>query len=145
MALSSSIPPGGFESDDEALDAFLGWVEGTGLSLYAAQEEAILELKHERNAVLRAHYYQESEVQDVADFVGDSLALAQAASGLPEDAARRCGRRDRPRAGATAARSDRGPRRWRSERTGGGGGREEDAAEETPADRAGGAAAEAKE
>ncbi|MBW1845458.1 MAG: quinolinate synthase NadA, partial [Deltaproteobacteria bacterium] len=42
-------------------------------------EEAILELKSERNAVLLAHYYQESEVQDLADFVGDSLALAQAA------------------------------------------------------------------
>ncbi len=34
-------------------------------------EEAILELKRERNAVLLAHYYQESEVQDLADFVGD--------------------------------------------------------------------------
>ena len=42
-------------------------------------EEGILELKRERNAVLLAHYYQESEVQDLADFVGDSLALAQAA------------------------------------------------------------------
>ncbi len=43
-------------------------------------EEAILELKRERNAVLLAHYYQESEVQDLADFVGDSLALAQVAA-----------------------------------------------------------------
>jgi quinolinate synthase len=42
-------------------------------------EAAIRELKRERNAVLLAHYYQESEVQDLADFVGDSLALAQAA------------------------------------------------------------------
>ena len=42
-------------------------------------EGAIRELKRERNAVLLAHYYQESEVQDLADFVGDSLALAQAA------------------------------------------------------------------
>ena len=41
-------------------------------------EAAILELKEERNAVVLAHYYQESEVQDLADFVGDSLALAQA-------------------------------------------------------------------
>jgi quinolinate synthase len=43
-------------------------------------EEAILRLKDERDAVLLAHYYQESEVQDLADFVGDSLALAQAAT-----------------------------------------------------------------
>ncbi len=42
-------------------------------------EEAILALKRERRAVLLAHYYQESEVQDLADVVGDSLALARAA------------------------------------------------------------------
>jgi quinolinate synthase len=42
-------------------------------------EDAILELKQKRNAVLLAHYYQESEIQDLADFVGDSLALARAA------------------------------------------------------------------
>jgi quinolinate synthase len=42
-------------------------------------EAAIIDLKRERNAVLLAHYYQESEVQDLADVVGDSLALAHAA------------------------------------------------------------------
>jgi quinolinate synthase len=42
-------------------------------------DQAILELKHARRAVLLAHYYQESEIQDLADFVGDSLQLAQAA------------------------------------------------------------------
>ncbi len=41
--------------------------------------EAITRLKRERNAVLLAHYYVEGEVQDLADFVGDSLQLAQAA------------------------------------------------------------------
>ncbi len=42
-------------------------------------EEAIRELKRAKGAVLLAHYYQESEVQDLADFVGDSLQLARAA------------------------------------------------------------------
>jgi quinolinate synthase len=42
-------------------------------------EEAILALKRERNAVLLAHYYQDGEIQDIADFLGDSLQLAQAA------------------------------------------------------------------
>jgi len=54
-------------------------------------EEAILELKQERNAVLLAHYYQESELQDLADFVGDSLALAQAAAKLERDVIAFCG------------------------------------------------------
>jgi quinolinate synthase len=39
----------------------------------------IRRLKRERNAILLAHYYQESEIQDLADVIGDSLQLAQAA------------------------------------------------------------------
>jgi len=54
-------------------------------------EEAILALKRERNAVLLAHYYQEDEVQDLADFVGDSLALAQAAQKVDRDVIAFCG------------------------------------------------------
>ena len=42
-------------------------------------DEEIRRLKRERNAVLLAHYYQESEIQDLADVIGDSLQLAQAA------------------------------------------------------------------
>jgi quinolinate synthase len=54
-------------------------------------EQAILELKEERNAVLLAHYYQEDEIQDLADFVGDSLALARAATQVDRDVIAFCG------------------------------------------------------
>ncbi|NMO20796.1 quinolinate synthase NadA [Pyxidicoccus fallax] len=51
----------------------------------------IQELKRSMNAVILAHYYQESEVQDLADFVGDSLALAQAAATTKADVIVFCG------------------------------------------------------
>jgi quinolinate synthase len=54
-------------------------------------EGAIRALKRERNAVLLAHYYQEGEIQDLADFVGDSLALAQAATRVERDVIVFCG------------------------------------------------------
>ncbi len=54
-------------------------------------EAAILDLKRERNAVLLAHYYQDDEIQDLADLVGDSLALAQAAKKVDRDVIAFCG------------------------------------------------------
>lgn len=43
-------------------------------------EDEIFRLKRDLNAVLLAHYYQESEIQDIADFVGDSLELSKKAA-----------------------------------------------------------------
>ena len=48
-------------------------------------DEEIRRLKRERNAVILAHYYQESEIQDLADVIGDSLQLAQAAQKTTAD------------------------------------------------------------
>ena len=42
-------------------------------------KEQILELKKDKNAVILAHYYQEAAIQEIADYVGDSLGLSQEA------------------------------------------------------------------
>lgn len=48
-------------------------------------------LKMEKNAIIMAHYYQDGDIQDIADFVGDSLALAQWAAKTDADIIMLCG------------------------------------------------------
>jgi quinolinate synthase len=54
-------------------------------------EQEIVRLKRERNAIVLAHYYQDSDVQDLADVIGDSLQLAQAAKKTDADVIAFCG------------------------------------------------------
>ncbi|MDY6787185.1 MAG: quinolinate synthase NadA, partial [candidate division WOR-3 bacterium] len=51
----------------------------------------IVELKKERNAAIIAHNYQLPEIQDIADYLGDSLGLSRKSSELKEDVIVFCG------------------------------------------------------
>jgi quinolinate synthase len=53
--------------------------------------KSIDQLRKSKNAIILAHYYQEPEIQDIADFVGDSLALAQWATKTDADIIVLCG------------------------------------------------------
>ncbi|RME24227.1 MAG: quinolinate synthase NadA [Deltaproteobacteria bacterium] len=53
--------------------------------------DEIDELRRKRNAVILAHYYQEPDIQDLADFIGDSLQLAKAARDTTADVILFCG------------------------------------------------------
>ena len=48
-------------------------------------KDEIRQLCREKNAIIMAHYYTRPEIQDVADFIGDSLALAQKATTVDAD------------------------------------------------------------
>ena len=53
--------------------------------------EHLLTLKKQRNAVILAHFYQDPIIQDIADYMGDSLALAQYAQKTDADVILFCG------------------------------------------------------
>ncbi len=61
------------------------------ISQNSSLEEKILKLKKERNAIILAHNYQLGEVQDIADFVGDSLQLSQNAAATSAEVIVFCG------------------------------------------------------
>ena len=61
------------------------------MSAETALVESIEQLKRDRNAVVLAHYYQEPDVQDIADFIGDSLELSRKAAATDADVIAFCG------------------------------------------------------
>ena len=67
------------QSEEVSMEANTLEAKLAGIPAGLDLEAEILRLKAERKAVILAHYYQESEIQDLADHLGDSLALAQAA------------------------------------------------------------------
>jgi quinolinate synthase len=54
-------------------------------------KQEIEKLKKEKDAVVLAHYYQKGEIQDIADFIGDSLQLARIAADLKQKVIVLCG------------------------------------------------------
>ena len=57
----------------------------------ALLKKEILRLKHDKNAVILGHYYQRDEIQEISDYIGDSLALAQKAQEVTADIIVFCG------------------------------------------------------
>ena len=61
------------------------------MPLVSSIADEILQLKHDRRAIILAHHYQEGEIQDLADVVGDSLELARRARDFEGDVIAFCG------------------------------------------------------
>lgn len=57
----------------------------------SALQQEICRMKKEKNALIMAHYYQRDEIQEIADFIGDSLALARKAAETDADIIVMCG------------------------------------------------------
>ncbi len=80
-SIAGELTPGRIQVVERSNDSYVSCMSPLPTDL----PQAILDLKKERNAVLLAHYYQDAEIQDLADHLGDSLQLAQAAKGTAAD------------------------------------------------------------
>lgn len=58
---------------------------------YSDLQKKIIELKKSKNAIILAHYYQDAQIQDIADFIGDSLELSRKAAQNDADIIMFCG------------------------------------------------------